>query len=185
MFTVHVFCGFLLSYLLMSRAYYAWVHQDYQSIVFTWQDFTELAALFQYYLFLRADKPPVRKYNAGQRLFYTGWYIVLSLANISGALAYKESYFLPFARVLGGVHHLAWITLFGAFALTLTVPLHIYLAFTENMANLQAMVTGYSYILKPGSPHVTLPEVDKIQEKLPGKWLWRKLLSLRHKSPPN
>lgn len=175
MFSIHVFCGFALSYLLMSRAYYAIWQQNYQSIVFTWQDLKELPALFSYYLFFRAEKPPERKYNAGQRLMYTLWFISLSLANISGALAYKESYFLPIAKIVGGLHHLAWVTLFTALLLSFTIPLHIYLSITENSGHLQSLLSGYSYVLEPNGAQPQATEITTT--RLPGRWLWDKLLS--------
>jgi Ni/Fe-hydrogenase 1 B-type cytochrome subunit len=174
MFAIHVFCGFALSYLLMARAYYAMFNKNYQTILFSWQDFKELPSLLKYYLFFQTEKPPERKYNAGQRLIYTAWFVFLSLANISGAMAYKKSYFVPIAKALGGLHHLDWATLAGALLLSYTVPLHIYLSLTENMGNLQAMVTGYSYKLELGGPAPKLPAVQKTRAGLPGLWLWKK-----------
>ncbi|HEX3015021.1 MAG TPA: cytochrome b/b6 domain-containing protein [Desulfobacteria bacterium] len=174
---IHFFAGFALSYLLMARAYYAIFRQDYQTVLFTWQDFKELPALFSYYLFFRAEKPPEQKYNAGQRLVYSLWYISLSIANISGALAYKKTDFLPIAKILGGVHHLDWLTLGSALFLAYTVPLHIYLSVTENMGFSQAILTGYTYELKPdGMPPVE--QGQRIKTFLPGQWLLNKLAGL-------
>ncbi len=183
MFAVHVFTGFCLSYLLMARAYYALFHQDYKSVVFTWQDFKELPSLLKYYLFFQAEKPPERKYNSGQRLIYTSWFIFLSLADISGALAYKKNHFLFIARLAGGLHHLDWVTLGTALLLAFTIPLHIYLSFSENNNFLQAMVTGYSYELKPGQGQPLVPEQSKTRAKLPGLWLLNKFKALFRKSP--
>lgn len=179
MFVIHIFSGFSLSYLLMTRAYYALFHQNWRSVVFTWQDLRELPSLLKYYLFFRQEKPPERKYNTGQRLMYTLWFIFLSLANISGALAYKKTHFLGIARLVGGVHHLDWATLSAALFLAYTIPLHIYLAVTEHMGNLQSVVTGYTYVLKPGDGHPVGSEPG-YSTRLPGKWLRNKLKALLH-----
>ncbi len=178
MFSIHVFAGFCLSYLLMVRAYYALFRQDYKSVVFTWQDLKELPSMFKYYLFFQAEKPPEKKYNSGQRLIYTGWFIFLSLADISGALAYKKTHFLAIAKLAGGLHHLDWVTLGASLFLAFTVPLHIYLSFAENNNFLQAMVTGYSYELQPGESPPHVPDQDKTRTKLPGLWLLNKFKAL-------
>jgi len=176
--SIHVFAGFALSYLLMARAYYAIFHQNYRTVVFTWQDLKEFPALFKYYLFFTSEKPPERKYNAGQRLIYTAWFIFLSLANISGALAYKKGYFLPAAKLVGGIHRLDLTTLVASAMMAYTVPLHIYLALTENVNYFQSMLTGYSYVLKPGETHPKVSEEEKTRVRLPGLWLLKKVKSL-------
>lgn len=178
MTTIHIFASFCLSYLLMVRVYYALFRQNYQTVVFSWQDLKELPALFKYYFFLTADKPPERKYNAGQRMIFTAWFIFLSAANLSGAMAFKKDHFMPVAKYLGGLHHLDWATLAAALLLAYTVPLHIYLSFTENNNFLQSMVTGFAYELKPGTPAPRATGQEKNRVRLPGKWLAEKLRSL-------
>ncbi len=175
MFSAHVFFGFLLSYLLMARVYYALFKQNYRTIVLSRQDVKELPSLFKYYLFFKAEKPPERKYNAGQRMVYTCWFVLTCLLNILGALAYKKSYFMHIAKAVGGWHHAEWFIIIATLLLTYTIFLHIYLVFTENLGHLQAMLTGYSYVLKPGDSPPKLVGTEKTRTGLPGRWLWGKL----------
>lgn len=173
-FSFHAFAGFLFSYLLMARTYYAVLNENYKTLIFTWQDLKELPAVFKYYLFFRSEKPPEKKYNSGQRMLNTQWFILLSLTNISGTLTYKKTHFLPVAKLVGGLHHLDWLTLGVAFFMVITIPLHIYLAFTENTRFLQSMLTGYVYTLKPGGVPPLTDKADFTRTRLPGLWLLNK-----------
>lgn len=172
---LHNFCGFMLSFLLMIRAYYAWTNREFSEIIFTWHDIYELPSLFKYYLFFSDIKPAKTIYNAGQRLMYTLWYVLLSLANISGAIAYKKTHFLTVAKLIGGLHHVDWVVLSASFILSFTIPLHVYLVVTEDNNFFQSMLTGWSASIKPGSTPPVIADEHKLQTRLPGKWLLDKL----------
>ena len=134
--------GFLAAGLFISWVYFNIVTQAYQDILFRWRDLRDFKGLMKYYLFIE-KKPPVHgKYNSGQRLIFTSWFIVFIFMLLTGLLLYSTSHglVLPVPVIDQKVRFYHFL---GALWFVGTVPLHIYLVLTEDPAKFQAMITGW------------------------------------------
>lgn len=126
--------------------YYVVVTGSYRHLLFRFRNVKELPGLIKYYLFWEQKLPPHEKYNAGQKLFFTSWVFVFVFQVISGL-------FLQFPAWANDVPPLTlqpirYYHYLSALYFMLTVAIHTYLAFTEDPARFQAMLTGG---IKPNS----------------------------------
>lgn len=130
-----------------SGVFWAWVYHHivtraYKDMWFRRRDVADLKGLLKYYFFME-KKPPVHgKYNSGQRLIYTSWFFAFILMFLTGLVLYSANfgYVLPFPVVIQKIRFYHFL---GALWWLGTVPLHIYLSFTEDPAKLQAIFTGW------------------------------------------
>ena len=134
--------AFLQSGIVAAWVYYKLVTGSDKDIVFRTRDINDLKGLLKYYFFVE-NKPPVHgKYNAGQRLVFTSWFIVFLFMFLTGLLIYSVNfgYMVPFPIIMQKIRFYHYL---GALWFLGTVPVHIYLVFTEDPAKLQAMFTGW------------------------------------------
>jgi len=130
-----------------SGVFLAWVYHHittraYKDMWFRRRDVADLKGLLKYYFFME-EKPPVHgKYNSGQRLIYTSWFFAFIFMFLTGLVLYSANfgYVLPFPVVIQKIRFYHFL---GALWWLGTVPLHIYLSFTEDPAKLQAIFTGW------------------------------------------
>lgn len=112
--------------------------------VFKFSDLKRIPGFFAYVLFLRKEyyQPPQDKYNTGQKLVFSSWIIVTISIIITGFALYFLDKLVDLTaygsrgQILRYIHYL--LTLYWI----ITVPVHIYLALTENPAKLQSIFTG-------------------------------------------
>lgn len=153
LYVIHmVFCWFSLAFFAL-RVADVIVRQD-TSMLATLKDVKDFPRLLAYYFFLRATPPPAGKYNSGQKLVFTSWFIVFLLGSLLGFSSYYQGEHLTWViRITGGVQMLRWIKYAFAVYLSATIALHIYLSLTQDLSRLQAMLTGYERKgPKPKSP---------------------------------
>ena len=140
---LHGTAGVILTLNVLAHIYYYLVTRRYPEIVLNRSDISNLKAFFQYYLFLRPAHPNFGRYNPGQKLIFDSWAIVSVLSAIAGFILLFPSETGMLQRWSGGLQMLRLLKYGITVWFLLTIPVHIYLVFTEDPAKLQAMFTGY------------------------------------------
>ncbi len=134
--------GFFASGVFFGWVYYHLATQSYRDIWFKFRDIGDFQGLLKYYFFIEKKPPQHGKYNSGQRLIYTSWFFAFIFMFLTGLILYSANFgnVQPFPVIFQKVlfyHFLGALWFLG------TVPLHIYLVFTEDPARLQAMFSGW------------------------------------------
>ncbi len=139
---IHSTVAFFTSGVFFTWVYHHIITQSYRDVLFRLKDITDFKGLLKYYLFIETKAPVHGKYNAGQKFIYTSWFFAFIFMFITGIILYMANFgnILPFPVLLQKVRLLHFI---GALWFLGTVPVHIYLAFTEDPAKLQAIFTGW------------------------------------------
>jgi Ni/Fe-hydrogenase 1 B-type cytochrome subunit len=85
------------------------------------------------------------KYNAGQKLLYTLWPILLLFQAVTGFAMYFPETFSGFIYLFGGLNHFRVWHVIGAWIFTITTIAHIYLGTTglTLFDFYKQMITGY------------------------------------------
>lgn len=138
--TLHI-SGYLSMGIFTAWIYYMIVTGDYRHLLLRLRDLREFPVLIKYNLFLEQKLPPHAKYNVGQKLIYTGWFFAFVIEAVTGL----------FMEFPGWIKHIPPLTMqqirYYHFVVGLyfvvTVPLHVYLAVTEDPARFQAIFTGW------------------------------------------
>jgi Ni/Fe-hydrogenase 1 B-type cytochrome subunit len=103
-------------------------------------------------LFLSEPHPNFGKYNPGQRLLFCSWAVVLVIGGIAGLAAYFPQQAIPINKLYGGLPGIKWVKYLTAVFFAATIPIHLYLVFSEDPAKLQAIFTGYVRKIKAQPP---------------------------------
>ncbi|SDF16067.1 cytochrome b/b6 domain-containing protein [Sporolituus thermophilus] len=140
---VHLVFGFILTINLLGQIYYYLYTGKYTEVLLSRHDLPHLRSFFRYYLFITEHHPNFGRYNPGQKFIFTAWGLAVLVGAITGTglLFSDQSQWLQ--KLLGGLHVMRFIQFFIAMFFAATIPLHLYLVFTEEPAKLQAMFTGY------------------------------------------
>lgn len=142
-FVMHVSFGWLASAFFIYRLVDMLMRKD-KTLLLSWQDIKNLPRVFAYYFYLRSDLPPYGRYNSGQKIIFTSWFLTFPFLVFISLASYWAGEHLDWViKLLGGIQVLRIIKYFGAIYFASTILLHIYLGLTENLSKLQAMVTGY------------------------------------------
>lgn len=134
--------GFVATGIFVAWVYHHIVTQAYKDILVKRRDAGDLIGLLKYYIF-KEKKPPVHgKYNAGQRIIFTSWVFFFIFMFVTGIILYLINFgnIIPVPVLIQKVR---FYHFFGAVWFLCTVPVHIYLALTEDPAKLQAIFTGW------------------------------------------
>lgn len=140
---LHGIFALLLSTTLFGQIYYYTVTSKFTEIVLLPRDWSNVRSFLRYYLFITEQHPNFGRYNPGQKLLFTLWGLAVLAAFITGVGLFfpEESTWLQ--RLVGGLANMRVIQYTIAMIFLGTLPLHIYLVFTEDPAKLQAMFTGW------------------------------------------
>jgi len=146
------FLHFIFMYAILAtmlfKLYYSIVIGDFKNLLFTYQDLKDLPGVIRYYvfgIFKKKVRKKTGKYNAGQKLLYTVWPILMLFQAVTGFAMYFPETFSGFIYFFGGLNHFkAWHAI-GAWVFTITTVAHIYLGTTGNTVFdfFKQMVTGY------------------------------------------
>lgn len=146
------FLHFIFMYVFLAagvfKFYYSIAIDDFKNIFFTWQDLKDLPGVIRYYvfgIFRKKVKKKHGKYNAGQKLLYTAWPILLIFQGGTGFAMYFPETFSGLIYFFGGLNHFrAWHAI-GAWIFTITTAVHIYLGTTGPTITYfyKQMITGY------------------------------------------
>lgn len=140
---VHMSFGIVLLINFLGQVYYYLYTGKYTEMVLQRRDLPNVRSFVRYVLFITAHHPNYGRYNPGQKLLFMGWGLAVLISAVSSiALVFPDNT-VPLQRLLGGLYMVRVIHYFLAVFFGITIVLHLYLVFTEDPANLQAMFTGY------------------------------------------
>ncbi len=139
----HFIAMYLIIYGILIRIYYSWVSRDYRELMFRPRDFREFPALFRYYLFIRKEPPESGKYNAGQKLLYNAWAVLVFLQAVTGFGLYFPDGLAAFVRMFGGPVVIRQLHFAITWVFIVSVALHVYLSFIGGWMVIKSMITGY------------------------------------------
>ncbi len=129
---------------LVGRLYYAFVTGDYKNFKPRFADIPNMFKLMKYYLFLSDELPDWgEKYNPGQKMMYAGFVPLLLIQIITGFILYMPTTLNSWAYWVGGANIVRIIHYAVAWIFVYCVAVHIYLDFSEGIANIKGMITGY------------------------------------------
>ena len=139
----HTLAGIILLLNFLGQIYYYLATGKYTEIILSRHDWPNLRSFFRYALFITEHHPNYGRYNPGQKALFTMWALAVILSGMA-ALPYVFSEYASWlGRPFGGLMGTR-IVFYGIMMFFLaTIPLHLYLAFTEEPAKLQAMFSGY------------------------------------------
>lgn len=137
---------FLMAYVLVigvvGRFYYAVVKKDGHNVVFNpVKDTALLPGFLKYELFLTDSHPEYGKYNPGQKMMYTGWFVMAILMIITGFILYKPNQFIGLSNALGGMVAIRLVHYIINWLFVLSIVVHVYLDFSESPEVLKSMFT--------------------------------------------
>ena len=144
--TVRMFHGaaglILIANTLGQIAYYT-INGKFREVLFSPKDITNLRSFLKYNLYITDREPNFGKYNPGQKALFTVWLTAIIVGSISGLvlLFINDTEWLQ--KIMPGLNTIQAIKYGVAILFAGTVPLHIYLGVTGDIAKLQAMITGY------------------------------------------
>lgn len=140
---IHGMSGMMLLFILAGQLYYYGFTKKFTEMIFLPGDVHNVYSFARYILFLSDGHPNFGRYNPGQKLLFTLWGCAVLAAAFTGLLLLFPENVMWGERLLGGLNHIRIIHYFTAVIFASSVPLHLYLVFTEDPAKLQAMFTGY------------------------------------------
>lgn len=123
--------------------YYSLVTRHYTELILRMGDLAFLPGFFKYVFFLQDEQGYLGKYNPGQKAAYTLWFFLLMVQIVTGLLLFFPNFFGYFLKIGGGLNNIRTIHYSVTWIFLATIPLHIYLALTEDPAKLQSIFTGY------------------------------------------
>jgi Ni/Fe-hydrogenase 1 B-type cytochrome subunit len=139
----HSIAGIILMLNLLGQIYYYIVTGKYTEVLFTPRDIANLRSFFRYSLFITENHPNYGRYNPGQKALITAWGLVILLSGLAALPHLLPEYASWLSRPLGGLMGSRIVFYAVTMFFLATIPLHLYLVFTEDPAKLQAMFSGY------------------------------------------
>lgn len=138
---------FVAAYLLVANyvvsIYYYIYKKYYHSIIFKVRDIKHLPSFIKYAFFLEESHPFYGKYNPGQKIIYSLWVFLNLFMIITGFALYSPGGLDFLTFFLGELSQIRLLHFLGTLLFSLTIPIHIYFALTEDPAKLQAIFSGY------------------------------------------
>ena len=128
---------------VIGQIYYYIYTRKFTEVIFLPRDLQNLRSFSRYYMFIANETPNYGRYNPGQKAIYTVWLAAIMLSIICGnALLFPDDT-VWLQKIMHGLNTIRIIKYFIVMFFVGTIPLHLYLVFTEDPAKLQAMFTGY------------------------------------------
>lgn len=137
-----VFAALLMTN-LAGQIYYYVYSRKFSEVLLLPRDFANFRSFMRYYLFITERHPNFGRYNPGQKLLLTVWGLAVLSASVTGLALFFPDDSLWLQKLLGGLGNIRILHYLVAIIFASSIPLHLYLVFTEEPAHLQAMFTGY------------------------------------------
>jgi len=134
------------SILLINTAghlYYYLYYKKIKDILFLPADLLNVPSFIRYVVFMSKEHPNFGHYNPGQKLMFSSWFLVILLGAVTGIALLFPAHTQWLQLILGGLNLIRMLHFSVAIFFAMSIPLHLYLVFTESPAHLQAMFTGY------------------------------------------
>lgn len=140
---LHKGAGFASMPILGARIIYGFFTGNYKLYKINREKLKTLKHLVKYYVFIEETRPPVLpKYNIGQILTQWFWLVGYILLTIGGIILLDPERYFMILRRIGGLQTIRLVKYLLTIPYLITILVHIYLAFLEDPAKLQAMITG-------------------------------------------
>jgi len=139
----HTLAGIILILNLGGQIYYYLATGKHREILFTRHDLPNLRSFFRYALFITENHPNYGRYNPGQKVLFSSWGLAVLLSGVAALPYFFPEHASMLSRPFGGLGGIRIIYYGITMFFLATIPLHLYLAFTEEPAKLQAMFSGY------------------------------------------
>ncbi|NPV26603.1 MAG: Ni/Fe-hydrogenase, b-type cytochrome subunit [Firmicutes bacterium] len=140
---LHFIMMYFLIFGVIGRLYYMFATGDYRNILFQPSDIKKFPSMIKYYLFLTNRHPYYGKYNPGQKMMYTGVFVLAIVQIITGFILYWPTKMSYWAYLLGGPIIVRMIHYCVTWVFVLSVLVHVYLDIAEGFPILRSMFTGY------------------------------------------
>ncbi|MDK2824177.1 MAG: Ni/Fe-hydrogenase 1 B-type cytochrome subunit [Clostridia bacterium] len=124
--------------------YYSIISKHYLELIFSFRDIRFIPVFFKYIFFLKDEPGYYGKYNPGQKATYTFWFLLILVQIFTGLTLFYPETFGFFVKLLGGLNRIRITHYFATWLFVFTIPIHLYLAITEDPAKLQSIFTGYA-----------------------------------------
>ena len=124
--------------------YYSLITKHYCELIFRLKDVHFLPNFFRYFLFLKDNPGYYGKYNPGQKATYTLWFLLILIQIFTGLILFFPDIFAFLIPKLGGLNKIRMVHYLVTWIFVATIPLHVYLALTEDPAKLQSIFTGWA-----------------------------------------
>ena len=95
---------------------------------------------------IRKTQPPVRKYNAAQRIAYTAVVLMGAGSLLTGLAIYKPSQLRPLTAALGGYQWARWEHFWLVVGYVLFFLIHVAQVVRAGWNNFRSMITGYDVL---------------------------------------
>ncbi|AJQ28370.1 cytochrome b/b6 domain-containing protein [Pelosinus fermentans] len=128
---------------LVAHIYYYLYTNKITEILFLPRDWVNVPSFIRYVFFITESHPNFGRYNPGQKLVFSSWFLAVLIAAITGIILFFPTNSQWLQWKLGGLNVIRILHFGVAIFFAASIPLHLYLVFTESPANLQAMFTGY------------------------------------------
>jgi Ni/Fe-hydrogenase 1 B-type cytochrome subunit len=137
-----LFSGVIIVNLLVHVYYYLYTNKITE-ILLSPRDWVNVPSFIRYVFFITEGHPNFGRYNPGQKLIFSLWFLAVAIAAFTGSILLfpENSQWLQWK--LGGLNVIRILHFGVAVFFLMSISLHLYLVFTESPANLQAMFTGY------------------------------------------
>lgn len=139
----HTFFASVIIVNVMSHLYYYFYNNKISEILFLPRDWVNVPSFIRYVFFITEGHPNFGRYNPGQKLVFLLWFAAVIIAAITGSILLFADNSQWLQWKLGGLNVIRMLHFSVAISFVMSIPLHLYLVFTESPANLQAMFTGY------------------------------------------
>jgi Ni/Fe-hydrogenase 1 B-type cytochrome subunit len=149
----HTFFSSIIIVNLVGHIYYYLYTNKITDVLFLPRDWVNVPSFIRYVLFITEGHPNFGRYNPGQKLIFSSWFLAVIIAAITGIILLFPANSQWLQWKLGGLNVIRILHFGVAIYFVMSIPLHLYLVFTESPANLQAMFTGY--INKELTPETT------------------------------
>jgi len=140
---IHSITGVVLIFVFFSQVYYYCYTGKFTEIVLLPRDIVFCRSFLRYYLFLTKQHPNFGRYNIGQKLIFSAWGAAVVVAGCTGVVLFLPETLEQLEWLFGGLMRIRMLHYFVAVFFLASIPLHLYLVFTEEPAKLQAMFTGF------------------------------------------
>lgn len=137
-----IFAALLITNFAGQSYYYIYTGK-FTEIILLPRDLGNIRSFLRYYLFITARHSNFGRYNPGQKLLFSLWGLAVIAVTVTGTALLFPDWSSWLQKVLGGLNGVRIIHYLAAVFFAATIPLHLYLVFTEDPAKLQAIFTGY------------------------------------------
>ncbi len=123
-----------------------------QTTLFRWRDRTGILPMVLYYLRIRKEHPPTKKYNALQKLAYTSVPLLAIGGIMSGIAIYWPVQFSSLGSLFGGYDTARGLHFFFMMTLVLFFIGHLVMVAIAGWDNFVSIITGWKKIF-PSAQH--------------------------------